>query len=102
MLYPGLPGHPHHAVAARQMTGGFGGMLSILVRGTEAQARDVARLTEVFIPATSLGGVESLVERRGRYPEEADHVPANLIRFSVGCEHVEDLWADLEQALGAA
>nr|MBA3325559.1 PLP-dependent transferase [Paracoccaceae bacterium] len=62
VLYPGLPAHPGHAVAARQMTGGFGGMLSILVRGGEAQARDVARYVQVFVPATSLGGVESLIE----------------------------------------
>ena len=84
---------------------GFGAMIAFEVgsaddgpEAAEAVCQGVRRIAN----ATSLGGVESLVERRGRYPEEADHVPANLIRFSVGCEHVEDLWADLEQALGAA
>ncbi len=57
---------------------------------------------QLIANATSLGGVETLIERRARYPEEQRHVPANLLRLSVGCEHVEDLWADLEQALASA
>ena len=102
--YPGLVDDPGHELASRQMSG-FGAMIAFEVgsaddgpEAAEAVCQGVRRIAN----ATSLGGVESLVERRGRYPEEADHVPANLIRFSVGCEHVEDLWADLEQALGAA
>lgn len=102
VLYPGLPGHPGHAIAARQMTGGFGGMLSILVAGDEAQARDVARFTEVFIPATSLGGVESLIEHRRAVEGPDSPTPANLLRLSVGIEDPADLIADLEQALERA
>lgn len=102
VLYPGLPDHPGHAVAARQMTGGFGGMLSLLVRGTERQARDVARLTEVFVPATSLGGVESLIEHRRTVEGPESLVPATLVRLSVGIEDVGDLIADLEAALDRA
>ncbi len=97
VLYPGLESHPGHEVAARQMTGGFGGMLSILVAGGEASARRVATRTRVFVPATSLGGVESLIEHR--YAIERGVAP-NLLRLSVGIEAAGDLVADLEQALG--
>ncbi len=102
VLYPGLPGHPRHAVAARQMTGGFGGMLSILANGDAAAARDVARFAEVFIPATSLGGVESLIEHRKTVEGPASSVPETLLRLSIGIEDPADLIADLEQALERA
>ena len=80
---------------------GFGAMIAFEVAaGAEAAEAVCAGVTRIA-NATSLGGVESLIERRGRYPGEQG-VPANLIRFSVGCEHVDDLWADLAQALDAA
>ena len=97
--YPGLPDDPGHAVAARQQDG-FGAMLSFDVRGGVAAADRICAAVELITPATSLGGVESLIERRGRYPiDAANGTPDNLIRLSVGIEHVEDLWADLSQAL---
>ncbi|MEZ5669321.1 MAG: PLP-dependent aspartate aminotransferase family protein [Alphaproteobacteria bacterium] len=99
VLYPGLTDHPGHAVAARQMTGGFGGMLSLLVDGDGAAALRVATRTRVFLPATSLGGVESLIEHRRTVEGPESPVPANLLRLSVGIEHEADLIADLEQAL---
>ena len=99
VLYPGLPSHPGHDIAARQMQGGFGGMLSILVDGDGDAALKVATRTRVFIPATSLGEVESLIEHRRTIEGPDSPVPANLLRLSVGIEHVDDLVADLEQAL---
>ncbi|MEQ1522113.1 MAG: PLP-dependent aspartate aminotransferase family protein [Aestuariivirga sp.] len=99
VLYPGLESHPQHKIAKKQMTGGFGGMLSILVKGDEAQARRVAGGLKVFTPATSLGGVESLAEHRKSVEGPHSIVAANLIRFSIGIEDVADLIADLEQAL---
>ena len=99
VLYPGLESHPGHAVAARQMTGGFGGMLSITVKGGAAEARAVATGTRLFIPATSLGGVESLIEHRATVEGPQSVVAANLLRLSVGIEETADLIADLEQAL---
>ncbi len=96
--YPGLPGHPGHAIAARQMTG-FGAMLSIDTIGTADDADAVCRAVRLWTHATSLGGVESLLERRRRWAREAADVPATLIRLSVGIEDPEDLWADLSQAL---
>lgn len=99
VLYPGLESHPGHEVAKRQMAGGFGGMLSVLVSGDEAAARQVATRTRVFIPATSLGGVESLIEHRKTIEGPNSPVPGNLLRISVGIESVADLIADLEQAL---
>lgn len=100
VLYPGLPSHPGHAIAQRQMTGGFGGMLSLRIKGGEDPARLVATGTEVFLPATSLGGVESLLEHR--FVVEGPHsaVPRDLLRLSVGIEDEADLIDDLEQALG--
>jgi cystathionine gamma-synthase len=97
--YPGLADEPGHAVAARQMKGGFGGMLSIVVRGGAEAATAIPPRCRVWVPATSLGGVESLIERRGRWVGEV--VDPGLLRLSVGIEDVEDLWADLEQALSA-
>jgi len=99
VLYPGLASHPGHGVAARQMAGGFGGMMSILVRGGEAEALRVMKRLKVFLPATSLGGVESLAEHRRTIEGPASPVPANLIRLSIGIEAPEDLIGDLDQAL---
>jgi cystathionine gamma-synthase len=97
VFYPGLPTHPRHEVAKRQMGGRFGGMFSILVKGGQEAAQHVVDRCEVWVPATSLGGVESLIERRARWAgETAD--PA-LLRLSAGIEDVEDLWWDLKQAL---
>ncbi len=102
VLYPGLPSHPGHEIAKRQMTGGFGGMMSILIKGGAAQALDVSRFTQVFVPATSLGGVESLIEHRKAVEGPHSIVADNLIRLSIGIEDVNDLIADLEQALERA
>jgi cystathionine gamma-synthase len=99
VLYPGLPSHPGHEVARSQMTRGFGGMLSFMVRGDGTAARKVAAGTELFVPATSLGGVESLIEHRATVEGPHSVVPQNLLRLSVGIEAADDLIADLEQAL---
>ena len=99
VLYPGLPGHPGHAVAARQMQGGFGGVLSLCVNGGAAAALGVARRTELFVSATSLGGVESLIEHRATVEGADSPVPDDLLRLSVGIEDVADLIGDLERAL---
>jgi cystathionine gamma-synthase len=99
VLYPGLPDHPRHAIAARQMTGGFGGMLSVLVAGDFAAAQAVATRTRLFAPATSLGGVESLIEHRKAVEGPHSPVPDNLLRLSIGIEDAGDLLADLDQAL---
>ena len=99
VLYPGLESHPGHAVAARQMRNGFSGMLSILVDGDADAARAVATRTRVFVPATSLGGVESLIEHRATVEGPNSPVAPNLLRLSVGIEDVADLIADMEQAL---
>ncbi len=103
VLYPGLAGHPGHAIAVRQMDG-FGGMLSFLAE-SEAEAVRVAESTEIWALAESLGGVESLIEHPGRmtHASTADSpfaAPAELIRLSVGIESADDLIADLERALG--
>ncbi len=100
VLYPGLPRHPGHAVAARQMTGGFGGMLSIRVRGGAEAAIAAAARVEVWKRATSLGGVESLIEHRASVEGADSPAPADLLRLSVGIEDPSDLIADLESALG--
>lgn len=102
VLYPGLTDHPGHAIAASQMQGGFGGMLSLMVTGDGAIARDVARFTRVFLPATSLGGVESLIEHRKAVEGPHSVVPPQLLRLSIGIEDAADLIADLEQALERA
>jgi cystathionine gamma-synthase len=99
--YPGLQEHPGHDIAKRQMRG-FGSILSFETGGGAEAAQRVAEGTRLVVHATSLGGVESLIERRRRWPAEAPEVPESLLRLSVGCEHVEDLWADLEQALDRA
>ena len=95
--YPGLPSDPGHALASRQMDG-FGAMLSFEMATGEA-AEQACAATQIIVHATSLGGIETTMERRRRHPGE-EHTPEGLIRVSVGCEHLEDLWADLEQALG--
>ena len=101
VLYPGLPGFPGHALAARQMTGGFGGMLSIRVRGGEAAAIATAARVGLWKRATSLGGVESLIEHRASIEGPTSPVPGDLLRLSVGIEDPDDLIADLEAALAA-
>jgi cystathionine gamma-synthase len=97
--YPGLPGDPHHALATRQMRG-FGAVLGFEVADA-GTADAVCAGVRVIAHATSVGGVESTIERRAKLPGQV-HVPAGLVRISVGCEHVEDLWADLAAALDAA
>ena len=100
VLYPGLPGFDGHELAARQMSGAFGGMLSIRVRGGEEAAMAAAARVEVFKRATSLGGVESLIEHRASIEGPSTPVPADLLRLSIGLEDLGDLIGDLEQALG--
>ena len=100
VFYPGLRGHRGHAIAARQMTGGFGAMLSVCVAGGREAAMEVAARTRLFTRATSLGGVESLIEHRASIEGPGTRVPENLLRLSVGIEEPEDLIADLEHALG--
>jgi cystathionine gamma-synthase len=100
VLYPGLPGHPGHKVAARQMSGGFGGMLSIRVRGGAQAAIAAAARVELWKRATSLGGVESLIEHRASVEGGDSPAPGDLLRLSVGIEDPGDLVADLEAALG--
>jgi cystathionine gamma-synthase len=99
VLYPGLETHPRHAVAARQMQGGFGGMLSMRFRGGEAAAIGAAAAMKLWKRATSLGGVESLVEHRSSIEGPGSPCPSDLLRFSVGLEHIDDLISDIEQAL---
>lgn len=107
VLYPGLTGFPGHEIAARQMTGGFGGMLSIRVKGRvvggeadgEAAAIATAANVEIWKRATSLGGVESLIEHRASVEGAGTPAPADLLRLSVGIENVDDLIDDLDQAL---
>ena len=100
VLYPGLPANSYHAVAAKQMSGGFGGMLSIRVKGGEAAAIAVAARTQLWKRATSLGGVESLIEHRASVEGVGSPAPGDLLRLSAGIEDANDLIADLEQALG--
>ncbi len=102
VLYPGLTTDMGHAVAARQMQGGFGGMLSVRVKGGEAAAIAVAAKVELWKRATSLGSVESLLEHRASIEGTGTPAPGDLLRLSVGIEEVEDLIADLEQALGSS
>ncbi len=98
-MYPGLEDHPGHATAAHQMRGGFGAVLSFLVEGDAHAARSVASRTRLFVPATSLGGVESLIEHRASVEGPNSPVAPNLVRLSVGIEDTQDLIADLDQAL---
>jgi cystathionine gamma-synthase len=101
VLYPGLTGHPGHAIAARQMSGGFGGMLSIRVAGGEGAAVAAAARVELWKRATSLGGVESLIEHRASIEGAGTPAPPDLLRLSVGIEDPGDLIDDLDQALAS-
>jgi cystathionine gamma-synthase len=98
VYYPGLPSHPQHEIARQQMSD-FGGMLSILVKGGAEEARKVVNKVKIFAQATSLGGVESLIEHRASVEGPDTKTPQNLIRISVGLEHIDDLIADMDQAL---
>ncbi len=102
MLYPGLPQHPGHDIAARQMEGGFGFMLSIQVSGGEAAAIAAAPGSRLWKRATSLGGVESLIEHRASIEGPGTPCPPDLLRLSVGIEDPDDLYRDLDEALTAA
>ena len=99
MRYPGLPGDPGHQTAAAQMTG-FGAVLAFEVADAPTADR-LCDAVHVIVHATSLGGVESTIERRSKLPGQ-EHVPPGLLRLSVGCEHIDDLWNDLNTALGPA
>jgi cystathionine gamma-synthase len=99
VLYPGLPQHPGHDIAARQMQNGFGYMLSIQVTGGEAAAIRTAAHVELYKRATSLGGVESLIEHRASIEGAGSPCPTDLLRLSTGIEDAEDLYADLDHAL---
>jgi cystathionine gamma-synthase len=99
--YSGLPGHPQHALANRLLPHGSGPMLSFEVAGSVEETEAVLDRLRLWTHATSLGGVESLIERRARYAGDAAVVPATLCRASVGLESVDDLWADLDGALRA-
>ena len=98
--YPGLASHPQHQ-RSRETLAGPGFMLTFRVRGGADRADALVDAVKVLTHATSLGGVETTLERRARYPAERGVVPDDLLRVSVGCEHVEDLWADLQAALAA-
>lgn len=99
VLYPGLESSPAHKLAAKQMAGGFGGMLSVRIKGGETAAIATAARLNVWKRATSLGGVESLVEHRASIEGPSSPCPPDLLRLSVGLESVDDLFADLDQAL---
>jgi cystathionine gamma-synthase len=99
VFYPGLPTHPGHEIAKKQMSA-FGGMLSILIKGDASNARRVVNSVKLLTQATSLGGVESLIEHRASVEGPDSKTPQNLIRISVGLEHIDDLIADLSAALG--
>jgi cystathionine gamma-synthase len=99
VIYPGLPGHPGHEIAKQQMDGGFGGMMSLHVKGGAEGALNVVKRCKVFTRATSLGGVESLIEHRYTIEGESSPIPKDWLRLSIGIESVDDLIADLEQAL---
>jgi cystathionine gamma-synthase len=102
VLYPGLLAHPGHTTAARQMYGGFGGMFSMRFKGGKVAAIATAARMQVWKRATSLGGVESLVEHRSSIEGTGSPCPPDLLRFSVGLENIEDLIADIERSLPAA
>jgi cystathionine gamma-synthase len=102
VLYPGLPTHPGHAIAARQMRDGFGGMLSIRVRGGEAAAIAAAANVRLWKRATSLGGIESLIEHRASIEGASSPCPTDLLRLSTGIEDVDDLFGDLDRSLTVA
>jgi cystathionine gamma-synthase len=98
VMYPGLPSHPQHLIAKDQMLA-FGGMLSFIIKGNEEDTHNIINKLNLFTRATSLGGVESLIEHRATVEGPDTKTPRNLLRVSVGLEHIDDLIADLEQAL---
>jgi len=102
VLYPGLPDFPGHEIAAKQMTDGFGGMLSIRLKNGEAAAIATAANVQLWHRATSLGGVESLLEHRGSIEGAGSPVPLDLLRLSTGIEDPQDLISDLNDALNRA
>jgi cystathionine gamma-synthase len=102
VLYPGLKSYRGHKIATRQMTGGFGGMVSIRVKGGREAALETAKAVKLFVRATSLGGVESLIEHRATVEGTESPFPDDLLRVSIGIEDPGDLIADLEQALEAS
>jgi cystathionine gamma-synthase len=99
VLYPGLASHPGHAVASKQMSGGFGAMISVRLNAGEQAAKDFTNKLRVFKQATSLGSVESLAEHRASVEGAGTLCPADLVRLSIGIEHVQDLIEDIAQAL---
>ncbi len=99
VMYPGLPSHPQHSIAKEQMSS-FGGMLSFCVKGGQDEAARVINRLQLFTRATSLGGVESLIEHRATVEGPDTKTPFNLLRVSVGLEHIDDLVVDMDQALG--
>jgi cystathionine gamma-synthase len=98
IYYPGSKSHPQHELAKKQMSD-FGGMVSFLVKGGDDAARKVANAVKIFTQATSLGGVESLIEHRASIEGPDTKTPKNLLRVSVGLENSEDLINDLSEAL---
>ena len=102
VLYPGLPTHPGHAVAKAQMQGGFGGMMSIRLRGGEAAAIAAAARVRIWKRATSLGGVESLIEHRASIEGAGSPCPPDLLRLSAGIEDADDLYRDLAAAINGS
>lgn len=102
VLYPGLAEHPGYAVAQQQMAGGYGGLMSILVRGGQPAALTVAAQVKLFIRATSFGGPHSTLEHRASVESPGTGTPNNLLRLSIGLEHPQDLIEDLDQALASA
>jgi cystathionine gamma-synthase len=101
VLYPGLPEHPGHDTALRQMKGGFGGMFSVRIRKGEKAAIAVAAAVNLWKRATSFGGIESLIEHRASIEGADSPCPADLLRLSVGLEDIDELYADLTRALAA-
>ena len=99
VFYPGLPSHKNHDIATQQMTNGFGSIISILIKGGKTEALNFAGKLTIFKHATSLGGVESLVEHRRSVEGDYPISPDNLMRLSIGIEHLDDLKNDLLQAL---
>ena len=100
VLYPGLASHPQHAIAVKQMLS-FGGMLSFCVKGGANEARKVVNAVKIFTQATSLGGVESLIEHRASVEGPDSKTPQNLLRVSVGLEHIDDLIEDINLAINS-
>ncbi len=101
VLYPGVKSHPQHELARSQMTGGFGSLMSVLIRGSKSNALKVTGSLGLFQRATSLGGTESLVEHRYTIEGEGSGIPENLLRLSIGIECIDDLISDFDQALAA-